>query len=702
MLRFFSGVINFPEPLHTTFSLGQKRKYILRLVTIVLFTSCCIDALAQTNVAAANRHKDTTSRRAFITRFFEHQAAVRYIYQVAIAPDASAVAWCADGPESSQAIYRSSLSNSDSATRISASLDKRCHESEPVWSPDGREMAFLSDATSQDQLQVFVADAASGQLTKKEALTKFDGYVSHLNWSPDGKFLSVLYVEKARREPSPMAAENRAVGLIDSILNRDVQRLVVIEKETGYTKSITPSGLYIYEYDWSPESKSFVYTAALPPGDDNWYIARLYKQSADAMDTTLLYKPKFQIAVPRWSPDGKQVAFIEGLMSDQGGTGGEIFTVSASGKVKPENLTPNRKSSPSWFTWRNNNTILFTEFVGGSVAANELNVSTGTVRKLYKADASIRAGSEEMSLAVAGKTSAPVIAFASSSWKKLPEVHVGSFDKLRQFTHLNESLEHDMPKAENIQWQNEKWSVQGWLLYPKDYSPTKKYPMLVCVHGGPAWISTPTWSAPDFNTTAYTQLGYFVFFPNPRGSHGQGQAFTLANRRDWGFGDLRDITSGVDAVVKKVPVDEKRIGIFGWSYGGAMSMMAITQTSKFKAAVAGAGAADWLSYYGQNRIDKWMASYFGASPYDDPAAYRKCSAMTYIKNAKTPTLVLVGERDGEAPAPQSFQFWHALKELNVPTQLMVYADEGHAFEKFEDMIDVSVRTIEWFDKYLGF
>lgn len=678
------------------------RQSMYACLLFVAFVFSTPAAFAQANIANAAHNNDTTSRRAIITDFFNHQAAVRYIYQVAMAPDASAVAWCTDGPDGSQVIYRSSLSGHDTASRISASPKGGLHESEPQWSPDGREVAFLSDAASPDQLQVFVADAATGQLTRKEPLTNFEGYVSRLKWSPDGKFLSVLYVEKASREPSPMAAENRAVGLIDSILNRDVQRLVVIEKGPGRTKVVTLPGLYVYEYDWSPDGKNFVYTAASPPGDDNWYIAKLYKQSIEATDTTLLYKPGFQIAVPRWSPDGKQVAFIEGLMSDQGGTGGEIFTVSASGNEKPKNVTPNRRSSPSWFTWQEANTILFTEFVGGSVAANGLNVSTGSIRNLYEADASIRAGPEEMSLAVGGKSTSPVVAFTSSSWNSLPEVHVGSFGKLQQLTHLNTGLQQDMPEAQNIVWKNEGWNVQGWLLYPKDYSPSKTYPMLVCAHGGPAWISTPTWSAPDFNSTVYTRLGYFVFFPNPRGSHGQGQAFTSANRRDWGFGDLRDITSGVDAVVKKFPIAPKRIGIFGWSYGGAMSMMAITQTAKFKAAVAGAGAADWLSYYGQNRIDKWMNSYFGASPYDDPEAYRRCSAITYIKKAATPTLVLVGERDGEAPAPQSFQFWHALKELGVPTQLMVYADGGHAFEKFEDMIDVSVRTIEWFDKYLNY
>jgi dipeptidyl aminopeptidase/acylaminoacyl peptidase len=697
------------ESLHTKRQPAFLLKCHLPLLHLHLFYSILLlvyapfGLVAQTKRAAPSHDQITLDSRTVITRFFERQAKVRYIYQTVIHPDASALAWCADGPEGSQVIYLSSLARTDSALRISAaSAMEWCSETEPQWSLNGREIAFLSDARSRGQLQVFIANAASGKLVNQQPLTQFDGHVSHLKWSPDGRYLSVLYVAKASREPSPMAAENRAVGLIDSNLNRDIQRIAVIDREKGTIQESSPSGLYIYEYDWSPDSKQFVYTAAPPPGDDNWYIAQLYKQPVFATDTVLLYKPLRQIALPRWSVDGKRIAFIEALMSDQGGIGGEIFSITSIGGDKPQNLTPKRPSTPAWFTWRKDSNILFTEFVGGSVAVNILNTSTGAVQNLWREDASIRASSEEMSLAVADKQSSPIVAFTHSSWNTLPEVYCGTLHKLTQTTHLNTALQSAMLKAENIEWMNEGFKVQGWLLYPQDYVPSKKYPMLVCVHGGPAWITTPTWSAPDFNTTVYTQLGYFVFFPNPRGSYGQGEAFTLANRRDWGFGDLRDILRGIDTVVKKLPVDNNKVGILGWSYGGAMSMFAITQTARFKAAVAGAGAADWQSYYGQNRIDKWMRSYFGASPYDDPAVYAKCSAMTYIKNAKTPTLVLVGERDGEAPPPQSFQFWHALKELNVPTQLVVYADEGHAFEKFENMIDVSVRTIEWFNKYMGF
>ncbi|MGO9228947.1 MAG: alpha/beta hydrolase family protein, partial [Bryobacteraceae bacterium] len=143
-----------------------------------------------------------------------------------------------------------------------------------------------------------------------------------------------------------------------------------------------------------------------------------------------------------------------------------------------------------------------------------------------------------------------------------------------------------------------------------------------------------------------------------------------------------------------------RVGITGWSYGGFMTMFAVTQTQRFKAAVAGAGISDWQSYYGENSIDQWMIPYFGASVYDDPAVYAKSSAINFIKQARTPTLVVVGDRDGECPAPQSYEFWHALRDRRVPTQLVVYPNEGHGFADPAHRRDVMERAVEWFARYM--
>jgi dipeptidyl aminopeptidase/acylaminoacyl peptidase len=188
--------------------------------------------------------------------------------------------------------------------------------------------------------------------------------------------------------------------------------------------------------------------------------------------------------------------------------------------------------------------------------------------------------------------------------------------------------------------------------------------------------------------------------PNPRGSYGEGEAFTQGNRKDFGYGDLRDILAGVDAVSGKLPIDQQRIGLTGWSYGGFMTMFAVTQTQRFHAAVAGAGISDWKSYYGENSIDQWMTPFFGASVYDDPGVYARSSAIDFIGNVKTPTLLVVGDRDGECPAPQSFEFWHALRAKHVPTELVVYPEEGHRFESPQHRRDVLVRALAWFEQYM--
>ena len=301
------------------------------LLRVTFLLAICINILSLS--IAQNQDDNLNDDRMLIKNFFTTQASVKYIYQCVLNPKGTAIAWCFDGQQG-QTIRYKSLQNSNAERQITAASEKQqCNETEPQWSPDGNKIAFLSDAKTSGQLQIFIADVNKDSLISKQPLTNFNGYVYHLRWSPDGNYLSVLYVENASRDPSPMAAENKTTGLIDSAVNRNVQRIAIININNGETKIVTPNQLYVFEYDWSPDNKSFIYTAAPPPGDDNWYIAKLYKQDVFSNDTILIYKPQKQIALPKWSPDGKHIAFIEGLMSDQGGTGGEIFMIDAQKKV---------------------------------------------------------------------------------------------------------------------------------------------------------------------------------------------------------------------------------------------------------------------------------------------------------------------------------------------------------------------------------
>ena len=658
----------------------MKNRSIIRVVATVL-VAC--SALAWSENAAPSL--DASMQSLFAVRRFE---------EVAISPDGSRVAYV-EGQHSGYAIYVAER-NAASATpqRISAAADSAHHdETDIAWSPDGKRLAFLSDAESAGQLQLYVSNL-DGRPAQK--LTTLTGFLDGPAWSPDGKQISLLFTENAPRAAGPLMPMTPETGVIDNKTYE--QRLTTVDVASGQIRQISPADMYIYEYDWSPDSKSFALTAARGEGDANWYVAQLYTLSAEGGEMKSLYKPALQIAVPRWSPDGNDIAFISGIMSDEGSTGGDIFVVPAGGGAAKD-VTPEMKASAGGLWWPAAKKILFSEVVDGEVGLATLDLTSGKIGKVWSGAEVVSAqawGSLGGSIAKDGKTSAVI----RQSFSQPPEVWAGPIGVWTQITHVNEQVKPTWGEVKSVHWTSDGMQVQGWLLTPANYDSKQRYPMVVVVHGGPASAEVPAFPGPFFNTSLLSSQGYFVLYPNPRGSFGQGEAFTRANVKDFGFGDFRDILRGVDKVVKDFPVDNDRVGITGWSYGGFMTMWAVTQTNRFRAAVSGAGLANWQSYYGQNDIDEWMMPYFGASVYQDPAVYAKSSPMNFITKVKTPTLVLVGERDGECPAPQSREFWHGLKSMGVKTQLVIYANEGHYIGKPEHQRDIVHRTVGWFDQYL--
>jgi dipeptidyl aminopeptidase/acylaminoacyl peptidase len=508
----------------------------------------------------------------------------------------------------------------------------------------------------------------------------------------------VLFTENATRAAGPLVAETPQTGVITDAVTE--QRLALVDATGGKPRQISPADVYVYEYDWSPDSRSFVMTAAHGNGDDNWYIAQIYTLDATGGGMKSIYKPPIdtQIANPAWSPDGKSVAFIGGLMSDEPAVGGDIFVLPAAGG-EARNVTPGMNASASWITWTSGGArILFGEEVDGESAIATVELAGGKIETLWHSPDRLAANGwgTMVSLASDGRTSAVI----RQSLRRPPEVWAGATGEWKQITSRNTDIRPAWGEVKSVHWTNEGFSLQGWLLYPLVFDPAKKYPMVVNVHGGPSSMARSSWPEARNFALPLSAAGYFVFFPNPRGSYGQGEAFTRANVKDFGYGDFRDILAGVDQVLKDAPVDERRLGITGWSYGGYMTMWAVTQTNRFAAAVAGAGLANYQSYYGQNQIDQWMIPFFGASVYDDPQVYARSSPITFIKKAKTPTLVLVGDSDGECPTPQSYEFWHALKTLGVETQLVVYEHEGHIFSSAVHQRDVIERVAAWFDAHL--
>ncbi|MDE1176151.1 MAG: S9 family peptidase [Edaphobacter sp.] len=617
----------------------------------------------------------------------------------AISPDGRIVAWSVRGSKGEE-LHLTELSSATDKT-ITPAPGATCGGGAPTWSPDGESLAYLSTCmpSADGQPQVIVWSKKTGE---SQQLTHLTGAITSPAWSPDGKKIGFLFVENATRSAGALAAMKPWDGVIgeDGV---EVQRVGVADVASGSFAQVTPRTLHVYEFNWSPDSSKFAYVAAPPPGENTWWVAQIYTQQALGGDPTSILDTKkvdgplhgLQIALPRWSPDGKQIAFIGGLMSDQGSTGGDIWSIS-SGGGKPKDLTPGRTSTPAYFAWLNEEAIGISEHLGGSsrLIIHRLQTGQDDASKSITFPESIGSGTAAMSISISQHGD---IAIIRSSFEHAPEVWAGRMNALKQISHLNDAIKPLWGKTENVEWMNEGFHVQGWLLYPANYDPAKKYPLIVSVHGGPSSAVSPRWPGLGYGGVPFSSLGYFVFMPNPRGSYGQGEAFTQANRKDFGYGDLRDITTGMDTIEARLPIDKSREGLTGWSYGGFMTMFAVSQTKRFHAAVAGAGISDWKSYYGENSIDQWMIPFFGASVYDDPAVYSKSSAIEYIKNVTTPTLVVVGDRDGECPAPQSFEFWHGLRAVGVKTQLVVYPNEGHGFRSPEHRRDVLERALNWFE-----
>ena len=677
-------------------------------MTLTLWCAPTLDA-QDAGQAAGN-----AQMQAVLSRLEEARA----IFETALSPDGRKIVWVAAGDEGTE-IEMASTSAPAATHRLTNSSG--CVEDNLAWSPDSKELAFTSNCAGGSQFDIYLASMAGDPLhpSTPHQLTHLHGEVSNLAFSPDGKQIGFLYVEGATRRVGALDAMKPFSGVIGEE-GLEIQRFATADAASGEVRQITPANLHIYEFDWAPDSRQVVYVAAPPPGENNWWVAKLYTEPLAQAEPQAIFDPNasvsatthgqlggMQIAVPRWSPDGRTIAFIGGLMSDQGATGGDIYTVpSTGGDPQPLSTSSMSKITVGWLRWRDAQHLGFAYISGGSSGYGEVETEKGasSAEIDFLVPAPIGDGRLVQILYFANVGQA---AFFQSSFSRPPEVWVGypakdgeSGTGWRQITHLNAALRPAWGKAESIEWTEDAFHVQGWLLYPMNYDPAKKYPMIVSVHGGPSSAVEPRWPGLGYNAAIFSALGYFVLMPNPRGSYGQGEAFTQADRRDFGYGDLRDVLAGVDVVSARFPIDQHRIGLTGWSYGGFMTMFAVTQTQRFRAAVAGAGISDWQSYYGENSIDKWMLPFFGASVYDDPSIYAKSSAIDFIGHAKTPTLIVVGDRDGECPAPQSFEFWHALRAQQVPTRLVVYPDEGHRFVSRQHQRDVLERAFAWFEQYM--
>src|SRR6478672_9745153 len=406
---------------------------------------------------------------------------------LAPSPDGTHLSWVqSTAATTSKQTYVREISGNTPAKPLKLYLTDDRTDYDPAWSPDSKTLAFFASAGEKDQRQLWTVNA-NGAGAKK--ITNLNGYAARPRWSHDGKQIAFLYIEGAGGG-GPLVAAPATTGVIDTAIHN--QRIAVLDVTNGQLRQVSPPDLHVYDYDWSPDDKMFVVTAAPGPGDNNWWIAKIWTMSSsNSGRISLAYEPSLQVAVPRWSPDGKSIAFIEGIMSDEGFHGGDLLVIPPTGGQA--NRTPDRKASVNSFFWQAPDRILLIEYLDGGSAISELNLTDDSARTMWKGPEGVHAFGNFPNFALSkdGKLAAAV----RSTYNSPPEVFAGPLDEWRQVTNNNADLHANWGKAESVEWTNEEFNIQGWLVPPAKIEPGKKYPIVVLIHGGPSGVTTSEWPA---------------------------------------------------------------------------------------------------------------------------------------------------------------------------------------------------------------
>ncbi len=556
-----------------------------------------------------------------------------------------------------------------------------CRPSSPVWNGDGTRLAFLVEhPNGASTIETVGRDGGRARV-----VLSFDGPLDTLRFGP-GDRLAVLATADAHKRVGATQAAARMAGEIGAAI--DEQRIAVVDHAA--LRFASPADLYVYEYAWRPDG-GFVGTAAPGNGDSNWWIAKLYAFDAGGSRALFSPGPREQLADPVVSPDGRTVDFIGGWMSDFGSTGGDPYALSLDApSAAPVDLAPGARATTTALDWRCGGGLTAVSLAGARIVVSTLGAHP---RELWSGEDALGAGGWNLGLACDGAHTAAI----REGFTRPPELVAGAIGAWRPVTHVNDHLSPPAT-ARSVEWTDDNVNVQGWLLQPAGTAGPR--PMIVDVHGGPQAAAIPEFPRRGLVHDLLAR-GYDVFMPNYRGSFGQGEMFAAASIGDVGGGDWRDVLAGVDAAERAAPIDDRRLGIEGASYGGYMTMWAVTRTHRFRAAAADAGVSDWLSIEGEAPQAGSDEVTFGGSVYDDVQPYLRASPITHMRGVETPTLVTVGDRDVECPMPQSQEFYTALKALDVPTSFVVYKDEGHALVKDADRVDLRRRTVAWFQRWLG-
>ncbi len=568
----------------------------------------------------------------------------------------------------------------------------------PAWSPDGSRLAFISDRT--DKRQLYLINPRAGEA---EPLTSGEEGVGSFAWSPDGASIAYTSTEG---KPQSLKDREKKYGEFE-VVDQDhrMTHLFVLDVASKATRPLTHGAFTVGSFDWSPDGKAIAFDHRInsdPANGGTADIAIVNVADGSVREVVTQDGPDSH---PVWSPDGTRIAFESSMANPSYMyTNRVVATVAAAGGT-PMPLTSAFDEDPSIVAWKPSG-LFFAASERTYSYLFRLDPASKAVTKIGAADQTVNSS---FSLSKDGGACAFLRADAADDGRGVRGADVASgFSRtMKKLTDVNsQTANWTTSTLDVVSWKSQDGAtIEGVLHKPANFDPAKKYPLLVVIHGGPTGVSR----AVPFTSTTYpidvwVPRGILVLEPNYRGSAGYGEKFRALNVRNLGVGDAWDVLSGVDALIAKGIVDPSRVGTMGWSQGGYISAFLATHDSaRFKAISVGAGISDWMTYYVSTDIHPFTRQYLKATPWDDPAIYAKTSPITYIKQAKTPTLIQHGATDQRVPLPDAFELYQGLQDNNVPVKLIVYqgfGGIGHGPSKPKSHRATMDHNIEWFDQYM--
>ena len=617
---------------------------------------------------------------------------------VQISPDGARVAYIVSETDWKQDAYVDQLWIAEVKSGRTYQLtrgEKSCNN--PNWSPDSQWLAFTSDRIGGKN-QIFVLHPDGGEA---QQLTKTENGVSGYTWSEDGKSIAFTTSDvdaKYTKERKDFLGDFEVVRKeypFSHIFTFDVAEAMkepVIGTQRTKGKDFT-----VGSFSWSPDGKQIAFSASINSDLINGGTSDIYVLTlADNNVKKIVAQPGPDNA-PRWSPDGKQIVFSSAMGNPKFFyTNTKLAVIPAEGGT-PRSITDSFDEQPGLLEWRNDG-IYFQALQKTTSHLFRIDPATAKITRLSRPD-NFMIGRANFS--ADGK----MMAFAAPSATSLNEIYVTETANFapRKLTAMTDLVKNfTLATREVISWKSQDGTIiEGILLKPADFDPTKKYPLLCVIHGGPTGVDRPTLlDARYYPTDIWAGRGALILKVNYRGSAGYGEKFRQLNVRNLGVGDAWDVLSGVDFLVNKGWVDPTKIGCMGWSQGGYISAFLTTSSTRFAAISVGAGISNWATYYYNTDITPFTIQYLNNDPAIDPEIYAKTSPMTYVKKAQTPTLIQHGELDKRVPIANAYELRQGLEDRGVKVEMVVYKGYGHGITKPKSMRAVMQHNLAWFNHYI--